>query len=296
MRTRALLLTIPLALVAACGDDDSPTLGAASEETTTTAAAADVPERIVSISPTSTEVLFAIGAGDLVVAVDDQSDYPAGVPKTNLSAYEPNVEAIAEYKPDLVVSSSNDPALVDALEALDIDVLVHEAAVEIDDVYEQIEELGALTGHADDAADLVEEMQFDIDDIATNAKGREELTTYWELDPTYYSVTSTTFIGKLLALANITSIADEAEAEANDYPQLSSEFIVQADPDLILLADTECCGQDAASVAARPGWGSLTAVTTGNVVEMSDDVASRWGPRVVDLLRTIDDAAEKVAA
>lgn len=292
-RLFATLLAL-VALVAACGDDDGTT--ASSDTTGSTAApATDAPERIVSISPSSTEILFAIGAGDQVVAVDDNSNYPEGVPTTDISSYEPNVEAIASHDPDLVVTSSDAPDLVDGLEALDIEVLVHAAPTELDGVYAQITELGEVTGHAEEAEELVAEMQADIEDLAADAPG-EGKTYYYELDPTFYSVTGETFIGKLLATIGLTSIADEAQSEVPDYPQLSPEFIVERDPHLILLADTKCCGQDAGTVAARPGFGGLTAVTAGNVVELDDDVASRWGPRIVELLRQVAKAAAEVEA
>jgi iron complex transport system substrate-binding protein len=241
-------------------------------------------------------MLFAIGAGKQVVAVDDQSTYPGDAPKTDLSSYEPNVEAIAKYEPDLVVSSSDDPDLVNGLEKLGIDVVVEKAAVELTDVYDQIDELGAKTGHADGAKQLVHDIKTSIDDISASARSRPDLTVYWELDPTYYSVTSQTFIGKLLQLAHVTSIADKAQADVKDYPQLSSEFIVSADPDLIVLADTRCCQQDAKTLSARPGWSGMKAIGGGNVVELDDDIASRWGPRIVDLLKAIDAAATKAAA
>lgn len=299
-KTRSLLFATlaALSLLAACGKDDATPASAGDPTTTSTAeaAAADSPQAIVSISPTATEILFAIGAGDQVVAVDDQSSYPTDAPKTDLSSYEPNVEAIAGYEPDLVVSSSDDPDLLGGLDKLGIEVLVQEAAVELEDVYAQIEALGAKTGHEDQANELSAGIQAEINGIADAAKGRPELTAYWELDNTYYSVTSATFIGKLMQLANVTSIADEAQAEANDYPQLSAEYIVQADPDLILLADTKCCQQDAGTVAARPGWDGMKAVQNGAVVELDDDIASRWGPRIVELLTLISEAAAKAAA
>lgn len=298
MKSGGRLLTaalVALLVLAACGsDDDTPS--AAGDATTTTTEAATKPDHIVSISPTATEILFAIDAGDQVVAVDDQSSYPPDAPKTDLSSYQPNIEAIAKYEPDLVISSSDDPAVVDGLDKLGIPVLVQQAAVELDDVYAQIEELGERTGHDEQAAKLVESMRSKIATITERAKDRAALSAYWELDPTYYSVTSQTFIGKLLALANVTSIADEAKADVADYPQLSSEFIVAADPDLVLLADTKCCEQTAASVGGRPGWGGMKAVTAGHVVALDDDVASRWGPRIVDLLALIDGAAAKAAA
>ena len=296
---KSLGTTIPLLLalstLAACGNDDSPAV--AGEATTSTAAAeAAAYDHIVSISPTATEILFAIGAGDQVVAVDDQSSYPATAPKTDLSSYQPNVEAIAGYDPDLVVSSSDDPDLVNGLDKLGIEVLVQQAAVEIDDVFTQITELGDKTGHGSEARALSSKMRAEITTIRESAAGRGPLTAYWELDPTYYSVTSATFIGKVLKMANVTSIADAAKSDVPDYPQLSSEYIVQADPDLILLADTKCCDQTAATIGGRPGWRGMTAVKAGNVVALDDDIASRWGPRIVELLNQVNDAAAKAAA
>jgi iron complex transport system substrate-binding protein len=105
-------------------------------------------------------------------------------------------------------------------------------------------------------------------------------------------VTSSTFIGQVYALAGLENVADAADpnGEFAGYPQLSPEFLVDADPDFIFLADTECCQQSAATLAERPGFDALTAVQEGRVVELSDDVASRWGPRLVDFLRSIIEA------
>ncbi len=92
------------------------------------------------------------------------------------------------------------------------------------------------------------------------------------------------------------NIADEAKGAGSGYPQLSSEYIVDRDPSLIVLADGECCGQSPATVAARPGWGDLTAVTEGSVIEIDDDVASRWGPRVVEFMRAVAEGLRGSAA
>jgi iron complex transport system substrate-binding protein len=284
-----------LALTAACGKDDGGAVASDGTPTTSTTAAPKL-DHIVSISPTATETLFAIGAGKQVVAVDDQSSYPTNAPKTKLSSYQPNVEAIAKYEPDLVVSSSDDPDLVNGLEKLGIDVLVQKAAVEIEDVFKQMEELGDRTGHGIEARALEAKMRNELTTVKESTVGRGKLTAYWELDPTYYSVTSATFIGKLLAFAGITTIADAAKSDVKDYPQLSSEYIVSADPDLVLLADTRCCKQSAATVAARAGWNGMKAVKASNVVALDDDIASRWGPRIVDLLQAINAAAAKAAA
>ncbi len=280
-----------LVLLAACGDDDVSTEG--SDATAGSAAAA--PERIVSMSATATEMLFAIGAGDQVVAADDQSNFPADAPKTDLSALEPNVEAIAAHDPDLVVVS--DEGLSAGLEELDIDVLVAPAAQELADVYEQLLDLGEATGHEDEAEEVVEQVRGDLEALAAEVPERDEpLTYYHELDSTLYSVTSGTFIGALYEIAGLENIADAADAEGQSggYPQLSAEYLVDADPDLVFLADTKCCAQTLDTFAARPGFGDLTAVTEGRVVLLDDDIASRWGPRIVDLLRQIVETVQSV--
>ena len=249
------------------------------------------PERIVSLSPTATEDLFAIGAGDQVIAVDDQSNYPADVPTTDLSGFEPNVEAIAGYEPDLVVFATEPGDLGSSLEGLGITALQLDAAPNLDVAYDQIEQLGAATGHADESAALVEQMRSDIQGLVDEADTAIAMSFYYELDDTFYSVTSKTFIGQLLRMLGLENIADEVGKGSGGYPQLSAEYIIESDPDLIFLADTKCCGQSAETVAERPGWAGLTAVADGGVVPLDDDVASRWGPRVVGLLEQISDAA-----
>lgn len=268
------------------------------EAPATTEAEPSGPERIVSISPTATEMLFAIGAGDLVVAVDVLSDYPEQAPVTDLDGFNPNVEAIAVYEPDLVVMSYDPGDVVAGLTALGVESLVQSAAFSLDDVYAQIGELGAAVGRPDEAETLVAEMRTAIGDlVASAAADGAGLTYYHELDSTYYSVTAATFLGGIYSLFGLENIADAADADgaAFGYPQLSDEYIIDADPDLIFLADTVCCGQDASTVAARPGWDGLSAVANGNVVELNDDVASRWGPRLVDFVAAIAAALDGAA-
>lgn len=249
------------------------------------------PQAIISLSPTATEMLFAIGTGPQVVAVDDQSTYPSDAPVTDLSGFSPNVEAIAAYDPDLVVISFDPGDLATSLTALGIPVLLQPAAMSFDDVYAQIEQLGAATGHLADAAATVATMQSTIDDIiAATPKPENPPTYYHELDPTFYSVTSTTFIGQIYGLLGLQNIADPADTDGYGYPQLSAEYIIEQNPDFIFLADTKCCGQSPDTVAARPGWDGLSAVVNGRVVALDDDVASRWGPRVVQFLKTVADA------
>lgn len=254
------------------------------------------PTAIVSMSPTATEMLFAIGAGSQVKAVDKNSDYPPTAPHTNLDSYQLNAEAVANYRPDLVVVSGLAPKQTAQLRALHMTVLDEPAATDLQGTYGQLAQLGDATGHADGAAAEVAKMKADIAAIvAGTPKPPAGEKYYYELDQTYYSVTSTTFIGKTLGLFGLTSIADAAKgaAASGGYPQLTSEFIVKADPAYVFLADTKCCKQTPATVAKRPGWSALGAVTGHRIIPLDDDIASRWGPRIVDLLRTVGQAIKQ---
>lgn len=304
MRRRTGILVLTLSLVAAaCGGEADPEAGPSpgpSPESPEGAFPATVeaangpvtieerPERIVSLSPTATEMLFAIGAGDQVVAVDDQSNHPPEAPVTDLSGFEPNVEAIAGYEPDLVVVANDIADLVSSLEGLDIAVALQPAAEDLDGTYDQILALGEMTGEVSEAEEVVGDMRREIGELLEEVPDWVQAPTYYhELDPTYFTVTSDTFIGQVYSLVGLQSIADEAEGAGSGYPQLSSEYIVDANPDFIFLADTKCCGESAETVASRPGWDRIEAVRAGGVVALDDDVASRWGPRVVDLLETV---------
>jgi len=251
------------------------------------------PTTIISLSPTATEMLYAIGAGSQVKAVDSDSDYPPQAPMTKLSGLDPNLEAIVAYKPDLVVVSNftdNFDSLAKHLASFSIPVLYLPAPAGLSGVYSQFDQLGEATGHLAQAEHEDAALRSQISKIVASVPRRAQpLSYYYELDQTYYSVTSSTFIGTLLALLGMKSIADTASGAASSggYPQLSSEYIVKANPDYVILADTVCCHQDAATAAARPGWSGLTGVKAGHVILLNDDIASRWGPRIVDLLHTV---------
>ena len=243
------------------------------------------PKRIVSLSPTATESLFAIGAGRQVIAVDDQSNYPQRAPRTKLSGYTPNAEAIAGYRPDLVVVQG-DVGLTEALGKAGIPVLVQPAPATFAHAYAQVTQLGRATGHRKGAAATVRSMRTRIANALKSVPRGRALSVYHELTPDYYSATSRTFIGQVYKLFGLRNIADSAPG-ATVYPQLSGEYIVASSPDLIFLADTKCCGQSAATVSARAGWSTIRAVRGRNVVRLDDDVASRWGPRITTLVRTV---------
>ena len=246
------------------------------------------PERVISLSATATEMLFAVGAGEQVVAVDSFSNYPPEAPTTDLSGFQPNIEAIASYEPDLVVISYDPGGLVDGLKSLGADVIVFSAAATLDDTYDQIEAIGTATGHSEEAAEVISDIEDSIDEIVSSLDLPAEPFSYFlELDPSYYSVTSDTFIGQIFALAGLESIADAAGGTSS-YPQLSEEFILDQNPDFIIL--TDCCGSNLETVSARPGWSELDAVQGKRVLVFSADVTSRWGPRVIEMLETVSEA------
>ena len=246
MRTKALVgIVAGLSLLAtACGDDDvedpgdaadrvsepaatSPDTVAATPATepagsaTTEATTGPVPSKIISLSPTATEMLFAIGAGDQVIAVDNFSNFPAeaAAKMTELSGFEPNVEAIAGYEPDLVATDGTNPDLLEQLDSLGIPHWEGPAAVTLDDTYVQIEQLGATTGHVAEAAELVANMQTDIAEVIAALPVLDEpLTYYHELDSTYFSATSDTFIGFVYSQLGLRNIADEVETERRAVP------------------------------------------------------------------------------
>jgi iron complex transport system substrate-binding protein len=301
--TSRALLALPAALalvLSGCGgsssDDDGAAASSSADGTfpvTVTGADGDLtldeqPDTIVSMSATATEMLFAIGAGDQVEAVDDNSNYPEDAPTTELSAFTPNAEAIAEYAPDLVVLSDDLNGVVDALDALSVPTLLLPAAASLDDSYEQLEVLGDATGHAEEADEVVADMQDRIaaavDSVPAEAQG---MRVYHELDPSFYSAASSTFIGSIYTQLGLENIADGAPDATGGYPQLSAEYIAGQAPGLIVLADTKCCGETAETVIQRPAFGTLPAVQEGRILEADDDIASRWGPRVADFAEAV---------
>ncbi|MGF1618969.1 MAG: ABC transporter substrate-binding protein [Acidimicrobiia bacterium] len=318
MRRYSLLLLLVLA-AAACGSDGATTTIASSDsttttvsETTTTSAAtttnadtgfpvtvqaangaveiAAMPTAIVSLSPSATENLFAIGAGDQVVAVDDQSNYPEEAPVTDLSGFTPNLESILSYEPDLVVITFDPGDLIAGLNAVGVPTLLLPSATSVDGAYVEIETLGVATGHIGEGAEVVLAMQTEIDELVAEFGDKlDGVTIYHELDNTLYSVSSSSYVGELYSRLGLVNIADEADPDGFGYPQLSPEYIVSEDPDVILLADA-AYGESIDTLRERPGWAEMTAVQSEAVIAVDPDLASRWTPRSVEYLREVAEA------
>ncbi len=308
-------------LTAACGGSDPDQAGATVDEptetTTTTAAATstieaeiidfpvsidtlngtvtivDRPQRIVSLSASATEILFAVGAGGQVIAVDSFSNFPAEAPFTDLSAFEPNLEAISTYEPDLVITSFDpENALSEAFALLDVPVLIQGGALSLDDTYGQIAEIGLATGNVDEAAAVIDQIRERIDVAIARTVGTDSLRIYHELDDTYYSVSSASFLGDIYDQLGFENIADPADPDGYGYPQLTPESIVEADPQLIIITDQ--VGYTTDDVAARPGWNSISAVSNGAIEQVNADIASRWGPRIADYVEQMAEIATAV--
>ncbi len=287
MHRRALALVVALAAALA-----AVSLSAAAQQRK--AKTRPYPQRIISLSPTITEDLFAIGAGNQVVAVDEDSDYPKRAPRTSLSGYTPNVEAIANYHPDLVFISFDPGGFASQLRQLGIEVVNEPGAASLAQAYRELRQLGRLTGHVRRAERVVHHMRTRLQAIVRSVPpSRRHLRIYHELDQTYYSATSQTFIGRIYKLFGFRNIADGVDTTGNGYPQLSAEYILQQNPQIVVLADTRCCGQTPATVAARPGWSTIAAVQHHRVIGVNDDVASRWGPRIVEFAQRVAAIARK---
>ncbi|MEA3019058.1 MAG: cobalamin transport system substrate-binding protein [Actinomycetota bacterium] len=300
-----LLAVLTVSALALVGCGSSTTHTAASTTSTAVTASFPVqignvtiatrPKRIVSLSATATEMVYAVGAGTQVAAVDKYSTYPKAAPHTGLDPFGISAEAVSAETPDLVLlSDDTDGKLAAGLATLKIPALLLPAAKTLDESYAQIREIGRATGHVAGATTEVTRIRSALDAVVKSIGGRAKgLSYYHELDNTFYSATSKTFIGEVYARLGMVNIADAtASAATGNYPQLSAEYIISKDPDFVFLADTICCHQDAKTFAARPGFSGLKAVRNGHIVALSDDLASHWGPRIVDFMRAVGAAIE----
>jgi len=272
MRTKGLLLVFSI-IALACAP--------------TTSAMASTPQRIISLSPSGTEDLFAIGAGKQVVAVDSLSNFPKSAPLSKLDAFSPNVEAIAKYKPDLVIlqsSATKASAVKAALEKLRIKVFFEVTPTDVNGAYAEISALGTATGKSAEATALITSMKAAIAKAISTGKRKSPTPIFHEVDSTLYSATSKTFIGHVYSDFNTTNIADAADtADSYGYPQLTNEYILKANPAVIFVGD----GESVKKISSRPGWKSIKAVSKKQIITLPDDIPSRWGPRLVDFYQFV---------
>ena len=243
----------------------------------------EAPQRIVSLSPYATEILCEIGAGDQLAAVDLFANCPAdSTEKPELDSFEPNLEAIAGFEPDLVYVDG--AGILDALRQIDIPVLYLTLPSSLDEVLERISLFGRVVDREADADALVDSLTERIDAVEEGVASIEEgPRIFHELDPMFFTVSPDSFIGDFYNLLKAQNIAAGGEGE---YPQLSAEVIIERDPEVIILAD-EAAGVTVESLNDRPGWDTLTAVKEGRVCLVDPDIVSRPGPTVADGLEAL---------
>ena len=252
------------------------------------------PSRIISLSPSATEDLFAIGAGRSVIAVDSLSNFPVNAPTSKLDAFSPNVEAIAKYKPDLVIlqsSATKATSVKAALEKLKIQVFFEVTPADLNGAYTEISALGTSTGHMQEAKTVIARMKKGIAKAIATGRRKSALPIFHEVDNTLYSATSKTFIGRVYADFNTLNIADAADtADSYGYPQLTNEYILKANPSVIFLADSE----PIANISTRAGWSSIEAVAKNQIIELPNDIPSRWGPRLLDFYQFVSHSLSSI--
>ena len=245
-----------------------------------------VPERIVSTAPTPTEMLFAVGAGDLVVGVDDYSDYPAEAANlTKVGSYTLNTEVIVGLQPDLIVSSDLVPlSQLELLEDQGIPYVIL-ATRTLEDVMKDIRLVGILTDRVEEANTLADQLEDRIDAVTekTLAEGLVRPRVYLEYYP-YWTYGPGSFGHDLIELAGGANIAENTSSE---YPMLTSEFVIAQDPEVIVYTVGYMTTTTAEEIASRPGWDVITAVSEGDIYSMDDNLMSRYGPRIVDGLEEL---------
>lgn len=246
------------------------------------------PERIISLSPAMTEIIFALKADKNLVAVDDFSDYPAQamkLPKVG-NAYNVDLEQIVHYNPDLVLLSF--ARFVPAIESLGIPVLFQPPPEDLAGVLEIIKLTGNWTGNPHIASDLINNMEERIDATVSEIDSvSDRPIVFYELDPLLYTVGPSSFVGNLLTLLKAENLVHESEGA---FPQLSAEIIISRDPDIIILGDSsEFTPQKETvmTVQSRAGWGSISAVKEGRIYTIDPSLISRPGPRIVDGLEKL---------
>jgi iron complex transport system substrate-binding protein len=312
MLRKFLLVTLLISLMAACAPQATPAPAPVVTQLSATLAPGDltappqtftdglnrqvtvaggIARRIVSLAPSNTEIIYAVGAGDQIVGRDQLSDFPeAAKSVTDIGpTFDAlNTEQIVSLKPDLVLAAEiNTPEQVKQLENLGLTVYYLKNPLTLEEMYGNLEIVAQLTGHEQETAALIESLKARVAAVDQKiAPLSSRPNVFYELDGTDpakpYTAGKGTFITQLIERAGGHNIASDLEG----YPQLSLEQVVAADPAFILLGDARY-GVSPESIAQRPGWENISAVKNGKVLPFNDDLVSRPGPRLVDALEEL---------
>lgn len=249
-----------------------------------------VPERIISLAPSNTEILFALGLGDKVVGVTDFCDYPEEAKEIEKIGFvEPNLEKIVDLEPDLVLYIGGAAQLekTQTMGDLGLTVLVLTPS-DIEGIFADIELVGRATGSEGEAARLVSELRARMGEVLSRvAQAERKPLVFYELDATDptrpWTAGPGSFIDTLITMAGGVNLGASAEME---WAEFSTEEVIAQDPEIIILGDANY-GVTVESVKERPGWGVITAVKEGAIYPIDDNLVSRPGPRIVDGLEEL---------
>ncbi|MCI0477847.1 MAG: cobalamin-binding protein [Anaerolineales bacterium] len=283
------MLIATLVSLLACAPAPTPTPAAQTftDDAGRVVALKSAPARIVSLAPSNTEVLYALGLGARVVGVTQYCNYPPEAKeKPTVGGFSKiDLEKVVGLAPDLILATNlHNKTVVPELEKRGLVVAVVEPK-NVNDVLAKIAFVGKLTGASESAAKLTAQLKSRIDAVTTKvATVKDKPRVFYEIDKSLYTPGPGSFIDDLLTKAGGVNIAADAKSS---YAQLSSEAILAKDPQIILLGDM-LFGESPESVKARPGWTNITAVKTGRIVPITnEDVVARPGPRVVEGLEMI---------
>ena len=243
-------------------------------------------QRVVSLSTTHTEIIQTLGAENILVGVDSFSETELAVEK--IDAFTVTAEDLVKLSPDLVIVAFDFNGIIDGLESLDINYALLPPAVNFEDVYSQIEQIGDLIGKPNESMQLVSEMQNDVDEIIENFS-TQNVKVFHEIGYTYgiYTVNENSFIGEIYNLLGIDNVANLKEDPfGSGYPEFSEEEVLSSNPNLIVVGHSDYLNKD---LSTRVGWGEITAVKSGNVFFLDENLANNWGASTVDLLNTLSE-------
>lgn len=247
------------------------------------------PERIISLAPSHTETLYALGLGGRVVGVTEYCNYPPEATEKPMVGGFSNIdlEQVVGLEPDLVLATSMHVAeTVPALQEHGVTVFVADPQTVLE-VLETTRTIGQITGQDEAAKVLIARMQERIDAVQETIGDAPRPKVFWELGPELYTAGPGSFLNDLILVAGGENVAADADSP---WPQLSMEAIVLKDPDVVVLADHNY-GETAEMVKERPGWEDIAAVREGRIIEITnDDIVSRPGPRIVEGLEFLAQA------
>ena len=246
-------------------------------------------QRVVSLSTTHTEIIQTLGGENLLVGIDSFSE--SELPIEKIDAFTVTADELVNLNPDLVIVAFDFNGIIDGLEALNLNFVLLPPARNFDEVYTQIMEIGNLINKSDESIDLVSEMENDVAEIIENFSA-QNVKVFHEIGYTYgiYTVNENSFIGEIYNLLGVDNIANFKEDPfGSGYPEFSEEEILMANPNLIIVGHSDYLNKD---LSTRVGWEVITAIQSGNLFFLDENLANNWGTNTVDLLNTLSEVTQ----